>query len=242
MIQRPYPLIDEIRMHLFTWAADDDWKKLPVPLKEALNMSMNEIKIAEALRQFGGEDDRLQSSGKNDEKKIFFAVFKQKYLEFSDIPYSGSFDTTTRFILGQTITKLESEGATSKDYLNWFFDEFMSDEFNKKRYAPPQIKTVLRNDILDKFLYWKKDFLKAKKQDVANYKVKNALMTLATEYLKKSIQKDFCKDFGQKVLDYSRGDISLRKFSMIFLNLLKQQNEEDLIKEVTSIIGDINEQ
>lgn len=241
MNQRPYPLIDEIKMHLFTWAADDDWKKLPAPLKEAINMAMNEIKISDAIKQFGGEDDRLQGA-KVDEKKTFFAIFKQKYLEFSDMPYSGSFDTTTRFILGQTLTKLNSEGAASQDYLNWFFDEFMSDEFNKKRYAPPQIKTVLRNDIVDKFLYFKKDVLKAKKQDVANYKVKNALITLATDYLKRSVQKEFCKDFGQKILDYSRGDISLRKFSTIFLGLLKQQNEEDLMKEVTSVIGEVNEQ
>ena len=63
-------------------------------------------------------------------------------------------------------------------------------------------------------------------------------LTLATEYLKKSVQKEFCKEFGQKVLDYSRGDISLRKFSTIFLALLRQQNEEEIMNEVVSIIGD----
>ena len=238
---RPYPLIDEIKMHLFTWAAEDDWKRIPVPIKEAINMAMNEIKVAEAIKKFGGEDERQDKKGA-DEKNVFFALYKQKYLEFTDMQYTGSFDTASRFITGNAISRLKNEGSSSQEYIDWFFNDFMSDEFNKKRYAPPQLKTALRNDIVDKFIYLNKDRLSVRKQDIANYKVKNALMTLATEYLKKSISKEFCKEFGQKVLDYSRGDISLRKFSTIFINLLHTQGEDDLRKEVLSIIGEDREQ
>lgn len=238
--QRPYPLIDEIKMHLFTWAAEEEWKKLPVPLKEAINMAMNEIKVHEALKKFGGDDDRIDQKGA-DEKKVYFAIFKQKYLEFSDMQYSGSFDSTSRFIAGNVISRLKSEGASSQEYLEWFFKEFMSDEFNKRRYAPPQLKVTLSNAIVDKFIYLNKDRLSVRKQDIANYKVKNALMTLATEYLKRSVSKEFCKEFGQKIISYSRGDISLRKFSTIFINLLHTQGEVELEKEVLNIIGEDRE-
>lgn len=225
-------------MHLCLWVSDEDWKKLPVPLKESINMAMNEIKVLEALKQFGGEDERTVASSQMDEVKKFIAIFKQKYVEFTDMAFSGTIDSASKFILRNTLNRLSSEGSTSQEYLNWFFDDFMSDEFNKKRYAPPQLKTVLRNDILDKYIYLNKDRLKVRKQDVMNYKVKNALMTLATEYLKRNLQAEFSKEFGQNVLNYSRGTISLKKFSTLFLNLLHTQGEQELYEEVKSIIGD----
>ena len=47
--KRYYPLIDEIKYHVFNWATDDEWKTLPSNLNVALTSLMNELKIQEAL-------------------------------------------------------------------------------------------------------------------------------------------------------------------------------------------------
>ena len=51
-------LFDDIKNHVFQWALDPDWKKLPKSVGIALTQVMNELKIHEALRAAGGTDDR----------------------------------------------------------------------------------------------------------------------------------------------------------------------------------------
>lgn len=232
--KRPYPLIDEIKMHLFLWTSDSEWKKMPVPLKESLTIAMNEIKIKEALQNSGLDDERIsQDNSPAAEKRRFIAIFKQKYCEYCDFTYNGVIDAATLFIIGNLIQRLQSEGSNSLEYLNWFFDEFMKDEYNKQKFAPPQIKTATMNFVVDKYLFLNKDALKMKKRDLQNIKIKNAIMVLATQFLEKV--KD--KDFGQKVLEFSRGNLSVRKFSSIFLSMLQKNNEEKLIEDLKGIIG-----
>lgn len=234
--KRPYPLIDEIKMHVFLWASDNEWKKLPVAIKEAINITMNEIKINEALKNSNLQDERIEENSPANEKRKFIAIFKQKYLEYCDFAYNGTIDAGTLFIIGQLIQRLTSEGANSLDYLNWFFDDFMRDEYNKSKYAPPTIKIAVSNFVVDKYIFLNKDALKVRKQDLQNIRVKNAIMLLATKFLEQS--KD--KEFGQKVLDYSRGNLSLRKFASLFLATLKKNKNEELFKELQSIIGESN--
>lgn len=233
--KRPYPLIDEIKMHVFLWASDNEWKKLPVTIKEAVTTVMNEIKINEALRNSNLIDERLpEENSPVNEKRKFIAIFKQKYMEYCDFAYNGTIDAGTLFIIGQVLQRLISEGSDSLEYLNWFFDEFMKDEYNKSRFAPPTIKVALSNHVVDKYMFLNKDALKVRKQDIKNIQVRNSVMLLATQFLEKS--KD--KEFGQKVLDYSRGNIPLRKFVSLFLSILDKEKEKGLFDELKSIIGE----
>ena len=81
--KRPYPLIDEIKMHVFTWVADNEWKKLPPTVKEAINIVQNEIKVREVLKNSGLEDERTATDNSPaTEKRKYIAIFKQKYLEY----------------------------------------------------------------------------------------------------------------------------------------------------------------
>ena len=43
-------LIDDIRNHVFQWATDSDWGKLPPKVNVALTTLINELKIAEAVK------------------------------------------------------------------------------------------------------------------------------------------------------------------------------------------------
>lgn len=233
--RRPYPLIDEIKMHVFLWTSDNEWKKLPPAIKEAINITMNEIKISEALKNSGLEDERMQTDNSPaNEKRKFIAIFKQKYTEYCDFVYNNVIDAGTLFIVGQLVQRLNSEGSNSLDYLTWFFDEFMRDEYNKNKYAPPSIKIVTSNFVVDKYLFLNKDALRVKKQDLQNIRVKNAIMLIATKFLEKVRDKEF----GQKVLEFSRGNLTIRKFSSLFLAMLERHKEKELLNDLKSIIGE----
>lgn len=222
-------------MHVFLWAADSEWRKLPAPIKEAVNIVMNEIKVRDALKMYGVEDERL--SGEEpvsaNEKKRFVALFKQKYLEYSDFVYNGTIDSATLFIVGSLVQRLASEGSTSLEYLNWFFDEFMRDEYNKKKFAPPTIKIATSNFVVDKYLFQNKDALRVRKESLVNAKVKNAVTQLATRYLEKNKNREF----AMKILEFTRGTLSLKKFSSIFLTLLHNKEEAELESELKKVIS-----
>jgi len=233
--KRPYPLLDEIKMHVFLWASDNEWKKLPPAIKEAVTITMNEIKVSEALKSYGIEDERVTPENlPSSEKRKFIAIFKQKYLEYSDLVYNGTIDSATLFIVGNLVQRLVAEGASSIEYLNWFFDEFMREEYNKKKYAPPSIKIATSSFVVDKYLFLNKDNLRVRKQSLLNAKVKNAVTELATRFLEKIKNREF----ALKILDFSKGEISLKKFSTIFLTLLHKNNENEMIEELKKIIGE----
>lgn len=233
--KRPYPLIDEVKMHVFTWVADSDYRKLPVPVKQALNILMNELKISESLKAYGLEDDRLpQENTAAAEKKRFVAIFRKKYLEYADFEYNLPIEASSLFIIGNHVQKLMQEGSDSLDYLNWFFDEFMKEEYNKQKYAPPTINVAVSTFILNKYLFLNKDRLRVRKGDIQNYVVKNAIMKLATDYLEKTRDRDF----AQNVLEYSRGSLSTKKFSSMFLAVLHNSQDTEFLDRLKKIIGE----
>ena len=52
-------LIDDIGNHVFQWATDSDWSKLPPKVNIALTTLMNELKIAKALKDAGAIDTNV---------------------------------------------------------------------------------------------------------------------------------------------------------------------------------------
>ena len=232
--KRPYPLIDEIRMHIMLWMSDDAWKKLPVIVKDSITTTMNEMKILDALNGQEQDDERLsQDDLIKREKRSFVAIYKQRYTSFCDFACKESLDGTTQFIIGNAVKRLLEEGTTSVEYLAWFFEEFLKDEWNKKAYAPPTYKTVTSSKIMDKFIFQNKEKFRVRKQDIQNIQTKNKVMELVTRYIDQ--HKD--AELGKKALAYSKGEITLRKFCDIFLALLKQKKDEASLKELTAILS-----
>ena len=230
--KRPYPLWDEIKMHVFVWSADPEWKSLPPALKQAITAVMNEVKIGDQLKQMGAGEQTEEQSVQN-EKRRFLAVFRQRYNEYCGFPYEQTVDPTVLFIVGELVSRFIQEGTNSVEYLQWFFEDFMKDEYNKKKFAPPTLNIAVSRFVVDKFMFLNKDSMKVRKQDVINAAVKNAVIKMATDYLE--VIRD--RDFGQKVLDYSRGDLSLKKFSAVFMESLHRRGDNTRLEELKRIIG-----
>ena len=230
---RPISLIDEIRMHVLMWLADDDFKKINPNINQALTTLHNELKIHDALVSVGAGELKDNEQPLTKEKRIFIAIFKQKYLENIDLVYDKQLTPPVNAILTRTIEKLLSEGTNSQEFLEWLWGEFFTMERNKK-YLPPDIAFVCSSWIVDKFLFLKKDSLRVRKKDLVDIGLKNKVIELAVTFLK--INKD--KDFGEKLLVFSRGELTITKFCEIFkkcCDKYKDKDTKDKIEEIFKI-------
>lgn len=222
-------LIDDIRNHVFTWATDDDWKKLPPALNTALTTVMNELKIYESLKAIGKADERAETTEKQD-KRDFIAIFKHKYLEFTDFEYREPITPVHQAIIFRTVERLRQENSSPLEFLEWFFDEFATNERNKQ-YMPPTINFVSSTFIVDKFLYQMKDTLKVRKKDISNKVIRNNLLESAVKLLEKV--KD--KSLSEKVLAFSRNELTVSKFFDLLLAYAKKHNDTELTDKLIKI-------
>lgn len=227
---RYYPLIEEIKNHIFQWATEEDWKKIPPALNVALTQVMNELKIYESLKAAGQEDERSETSEKQD-KKEFIAIFKQKYLEFTDLNFRDPITPVHQVIISKSIKLLRQEGATPLEFIEWFFDDFATQERNKQ-FMPPTINFMLSSFVVNKFLYQMKETLKMRKKDVDNMAISNLLLQIGVDLLDKV--KD--KNLSTKVLAFSRKEISIKKFVELLNNFAIKYNENDVIEKLKEII------
>lgn len=211
MNNRIVSLVDEIRMHLKIWLYDNDFRKLRPELSQALTMAFNQIKVHDAILNTGVGELKENQTPLSKERKIFIAIFKQRYLQNIDLKYDKPLNVTTNAILTKTLQKLLTEGTNSQEFLEWLWTDFFVLEKNKK-YLPCDIAFVCNSWIVDKFLYLKKDSLRIRKKDLVDAGIKNKITQLSVPFLQK--YKD--KEFGEKVLLFARGQITITKFLSIF--------------------------
>ena len=214
------------------WISDDQFKKIRPQLSQALTMAFNEIKVHDALVSTGAGQLKSNETPLSKQKKIFIAVFKQRYLQNIDLKYEKPLNVTTNAILTKTLQKLLSQGTNSQEFLQWLWTQFFTLQKNK-RYLPCDIAFVCNSWIVDKFLYLKKESLRVRKRDLVDIGLKNQITQLAVQFLQKN--KD--KDFGEKVLLFARGQLTISKFTTLFKKFCEKyedvetkQNLQELTK------------
>lgn len=229
---RYYPLIDEIKNHVFQWATEEDWKKIPPALNAALTSVMNELKIYESLKAIGQQDERTSSSEKQD-KIDFIAIFKQKYLEFTDLNYRDRITPVHQLLISKNMQLLRQEGSSPLEFLEWFFDDFATQERNKQ-FMPPTISFTLSSFVVNKFLYQMKEMLKMRKRDIDNMAVSNMLLNIAIPFLEET--KD--KDLSLKVLAFSQKELTVKKFMELLIGFAEKYNKKDIVDKIKTLMPD----
>lgn len=224
-------LIDEIRNHVFTWASDEDWKRLPPAVNNAITGLMNELKIQESLKAYGKDGVAQNESWEKKSKAEFIAVFKSRYLEYTDFDYHEVISPATQVIMVHAIRRLHDEGSNHTEYLSWFFDEFATQERNKQ-YMPPTIKFVCSTFVIDKYLFQMKDALKMKKKNMDEMAVRTMLLGLAVPFLERV--KD--KDLSALVIEYSQSKITAKKFTNSLLSFAKKYADTELTAKLEDFL------
>ena len=229
-MSRIFPLTEEIKMHVLTWETDPEFKKLSKSLIQALTTVINEIKVHDALISTGAGELNEDETSLSKERKKFIAIFKQRYLQEIDFEYKEPINGVVMAILTKVVERLLTEGTNSKEYLDWLWDEFFVEERNKK-YLPPTIQFVCSSWIIDKFIFLKKDSLRIRKKDLVDATIKNIVLELAVKFMETT--KD--KDFGNKTLNFTRGEITINKFLDIFKKFAIKYKDENILNELNKI-------
>lgn len=225
---RAIPLVDEIRMHALMWVSDPDFKKASPALTQALMTLLNEVKLQNALKEMGEE---ISGTGSvNEEKKKFIAIFKSKFLEYADFEHTEDITNVTSHLIVKLNERLIKEGTNSQEYLNWFFDEWAREERNKK-YMPPTMSFVCTSWIVDKYMFMHKDSLRIRQKDLVMTQAKNKILEISVRYLERKPNKDM----GIKMLAFSRGQESMKKFVDAIKKYAQANGDADVLKEFADI-------
>lgn len=228
-------LFDEIKNHVFQWALDPDWKKLPKSVGIALTQVMNELKIHEALRAAGGTDEREDNT---DMKTVraFIALFKRKFLELANFECQENPSTVDIMNIRRVIQNIADEGGNYVEYIDWFFGDFCSLEANKK-YMPPSIKLMCSSGIVSKFLYVMKDSFRLRKDDLRNQTTRNALIQIALPLAERTKNKELT----EKILDFSNQKTTVTKFFSQLKAFAVKLNDAETIRKCNEIDQAIQE-
>lgn len=226
---RYYPLIEEIKNHVFNWATESDYKKLPKSVVVVLTQLMNELKIQDSLKIAGKTVDDNEVSEK-DNKIAFITLFKRKYLELTDLNFDCPITPLNQVNISRVIKKINASGGSFTEFIEWFFDDFCALE-NNKQCMPPQINFMCSTFVVNKYLYIMKDTLKMRKKEMDNMAVRNMLLQIALPF----VERTKSKEFSQKILDYSNSKITSTKFFDLMKQFAMKLNDTQTIEECKKI-------
>ena len=226
-ITRYYPLFDEIKNHIFQWATENDFNKLPKPLIVALNTVIAEFRLEEGLKKIGMNDDRNDMDNKK-KKKAFFELFKKRYLEMTGVAYNLPLSPIEQINVERIIKDAEEIGSDYVEFINWIFEEFYSIEYNKKNYYPPSINFIASGRIFQNFSVKMQDVLKNGNE----LAIKTALLEVALDF----VQRVPNKEFSKKIIDYNESKIPHTKFLDLMRNFAIKFNDKTALEKCNKLL------
>ena len=229
-------LFDDIRNHVFQWATDEDWRKLPPKVNVAMKTLMNELKIAEALKSDGAQD--ADDDSITSEKRRFIALFKKKFLEYSGFSYNSPITPVNQCNIARLITDLKQEGGSYSEFLEWLFDDFLTVESNKSFWGdPPEINKICCAAMIRKYLFAMKDTLRIRRENIGQEAVRDMLLDIALP-MKDRIGNTQFKD---KLIDYDNKVISASKFFSLMQAFARKYNDTEALAKCERIAAQIEE-
>lgn len=222
---RPITLDGEIKMHCLMWKNDYQFKNLNKFVQESILATLDALSIAGSLKS-----QELILSPSDDKKTIetrkFISIYKQKYLELTDFTCEEKFTGATFVIIGNVIQKFLENMSGAEEYLNWLFDDYFREPGNKNL-LPPNLKLVLSNFVINKYLFIMKDTLLVRKRDTSNSRQRLALMKIAVEILELTQDEELgglLIKFGQNKISYAKAEKFMKDF--VERNKLDSFNEK----------------
>lgn len=139
------------------------------------------------------------------ERKRFIAIFKTRYLEFTDYDYDRAITGVDGRMIQQLVKSLEKDGFTTDEFLEWAFNVFYVEN---EKFCPPNIKQACSAHMLQSFKYQNRDKMQRKHREELQRKEGMALIgrgrTLLREAKKRGLEKEreeiknAIAEFGQR--------------------------------------------
>lgn len=141
------------------------------------------------------------------ERNRFFAIFKGKYLELTDIEYPKTYGEVEAKMIKQLMESLLDKNFTCDEYLSWFYDVLLVSE---PKFKPPTIKLACSGWVVNKFLFDNKDVMKQKQEQVIRQKQVIDLINRARVLIRQSKTKEEAEEVKNFIKKYqSDGIISM---------------------------------
>jgi hypothetical protein len=230
---RHWTLEDELKGHLLMWQNDKQFNRLPKTIQDGINFLVDasevEAQNAELKKQYS-KNKNIGKSKESNKRKMYLAIYKQKYLELTDLNCEEVFNGTTNVILLTYINKLEKEGATISEYLNWVFDDFLSTDKGEK-FLPPRINITMGDFMYKNFMFANKDRLKVRKQDIQESHLKVEVMKVGLDVFKETQDSELAK----RLDSLSSGRSTSKKVFTFLLKIAEKLENQSILKQVKEL-------
>jgi len=229
---RHWSLNDEIRGHLIMWQNDKQFSRLSHSNQVGINFLVDAFEVDNQLAEMKKQHSNSTSGSRSiehEKRKLYIAIYKQKFLELTDLNCEETFTGATNVIISTHITKLEKAGGTVEEYLHWMFDYLNTD--GAKKLLPPSIKLTLSTSMFTKFMYENKGRLKLRKQDISDAKLKVEIMQLGLDIWRETQDEDIAKNVDK----LGKGQYTLKKVLNFYKTFAKKTQSESILKKVNEL-------
>jgi hypothetical protein len=164
-----------------------------------------QLSIEEARRfRYNTTHPQSQDKKLDLERSRFFAIFKAKYLELTDIEYPRAFTDVEAKMVKQLNESLLEKNFTCDEFLSWLFDVFLPVE---TKFSPPAIKFACSGWVVNRFLFENKDVMKLKAEQVVRQKQVIDLVNRARVLIRQSKTKENAEEIKNFIKKYQSDGI-----------------------------------
>ena len=141
------------------------------------------------------------------ERQKFIAIFKTRYLAFTDMEYKKAVTPVDGKMITQVVDRLAESGFVSSEMLKWLFEDFLPDN---EKFCPPAIRFACSSFIVEKFLYEYRHRIKEKRDEQAEEREALDLIRRARVLIRNAKDNEERKEkIKDSLKKYRSGDIML---------------------------------
>jgi len=126
-------------------------------LAELLQEQINK-KLGKKIKK---EEKKSENQLENDDVRKFIAVFRDRYVNETDIEYKSQISPAEIGMIKSHTKKLSDKNVSIEEYMDWIFDVFFEDKYNKEKFVPG-IKLVTGAFLASKFFMVNRDKIRGR--------------------------------------------------------------------------------
>jgi len=143
------------------------------------------------------------------ERKKFIMVFKQRYLQLTDLEYPRVVSGIDTKMIDQTIEAVKDKGFDLDEYLKWVFDIFLQEN---PKFMPPNLKQTCSQFFLEQFFYANREQIKSRNQEAIKKKELMDLVSRGRLLIRGTKDKSVKEDVKTVLKAYRDSSIGMVEF------------------------------
>lgn len=219
----------EIKQHLLVWRSDPYFKKMDKSIQNAIKDLIDLMDIVEKNPQIIETKDKATNEMKGAQR--FIGLFTREYEKLTGSEFKEVFNGISMKIYSMQIKKILDAYGSVDEYVEWLFNEFFMDKSNHKL-LPPNVNFCMSANMIDKFLYIKRDIFLSRRKDGIETEKRTAVVGVLKELY--SIFNS--KEIAQLIIKLARNEITLRSAYKATKEFCLSNNDTETIEKLEKIL------